>query len=83
LTSSSSPRAGLVLDSDLHQRLLAAAEAEGVSLQCLCEGWLQEGLQRHGRDPGCNPGRESEPAGRCSVRTGHSAIGPVPLPLQQ
>jgi hypothetical protein len=79
LTSSPSPCAGLVLDSDLHQRLLAAAEAEGVSLQCLCEGWLQEGLQRHG----CDLGREPDPAGRCSVRTGHSAIGPVPLPLQQ
>jgi hypothetical protein len=75
VTSSPSLRAGLVLNSDLQQRLVAAAELEGVSLQSLCERWLQEQLERQER-------RHGE-AGRCSVRTGHSAIGPVPLPLQQ
>jgi|688.fasta_scaffold02531_4 hypothetical protein len=77
--TSFSPWPDLVLEPDLQQRLSAVAAAEGVSLQTLCERWLRERLERQG----CAPDGEPEAAGRCSVRTGHSAIGPVPLPLQQ
>jgi len=77
--TSLSPWPDLVLEPDLQQRLSAVAAAEGVSLQALCERWLRERLELQN----CPPGEEREAAGRCSVRTGHSAIGPVPLPLQQ
>jgi hypothetical protein len=48
-----------------------------MSLSSLCERWLLEALQRHEQAHGV------EAAGRCSVRTGQSTLGPVPLPLQQ
>ncbi|MFO0038694.1 MAG: CopG family transcriptional regulator [Synechococcaceae cyanobacterium] len=65
------------LDDDLQQRLAEAAGREGMSFSSLCERWLLEALQRHEQAHGV------EGAGRCSVRTGQSTLGPVPLPLQQ
>jgi hypothetical protein len=77
VTTGSPPFSILGLDSDLQERLAAAAGREGLSLASLCERWLLDELERHERAHGL------EPAGRCSVRTGQASTGPLPLPLQQ
>lgn len=77
MTTGSHPFSILELDSDLQQRLAAAAAREGLNLASLCQRWLLEELERHERAHGL------EPAGRCSVRTGQASTGPLPLPLQQ
>jgi hypothetical protein len=69
----------LDLDAELRQRLYQAAERQGVSLPTLCERWLVQELRRY-ED---NQGVAAEASGRCSVRTGLSSTGPIPLPLQQ
>ena len=77
MTTSSPAFSTHSLDPDLQERLSAAAGRQGVSLSTLCEQWLLDELVRHEHDHGV------EPAGRCSVRTGHASSGPLPLPLQQ
>jgi hypothetical protein len=77
VTTGSQPFSILELDSDLQQRLAAAAAREGLNLTSLCQRWLLDELERHERAHGL------EPAGRCSVRTGQASTGPLPLPLQQ
>lgn len=67
------------LAAELEQRLARAAEARGTTPAALCEQWIHEGLLRLEAES-VEAGAGS---GRCSVRTGHCATGPVPLPLQQ
>lgn len=68
------------LDSDLRHQLQRAAAASAISVAALCDQWLREGLERfEAHSPGEEPGGSS----RCSLRTGTSSLGPVPLPVQQ
>ncbi len=69
----------LDLDAELRQRLRQAAERQGVALPTLCEQWIVQELRRYEDGQGV----AAEASGRCSVRTGLSSTGPIPLPLQQ
>jgi hypothetical protein len=68
------------LDNELRHRLDRAAQASGMSLSAVCEQWLREGLERFEAH---QPGGDPDGSGRCSLRTGASSLGPVPLPVQQ
>ncbi|MEB3307184.1 MAG: hypothetical protein VKK98_03430 [Cyanobacteriota bacterium] len=63
----------LKLPTHLIRSLESAAQAQGISTDCLVADLLAEEF-----DPYNKPG-----AGRCSLRTGLSSTGPTPLPLQQ
>jgi len=62
----------------LRQRVEAAAGHAGLSAAEICEQWLLRGLEEAEQQRAL-----SEAAGRCSLRTGTSTAGPVPLPVQQ
>jgi hypothetical protein len=68
------------LEGDLRRRLRQAAEASGMTVAAVCEQWLREGLERF---EARQPLEEADGSGRCSLRTGTSSLGPVPLPVQQ
>jgi hypothetical protein len=72
------PAAPAWLSADLQARLERAAAAAGVSVAEACQQWLQEGLERFEAQE-----TAAIAAGRCSLRTGSSTIGPLPLPVQQ
>jgi len=66
------------LEGDLQDRLERAAASAGVSVTEACAQWVREGLENFEVRQAA-----AEAAGRCSLRTGAVAHGPVPLPVQQ
>ena len=68
------------LDGELRHRLERAAKASGMTLAAVCEQWLREGVERFETQ---QPAEDPDGSGRCSLRTGTSSLGPVPLPVQQ
>ncbi len=68
------------LDGELRHRLQRAAQACGMSVAAVCEQWLREGVERFEAH---HPVEDPDGSGRCSLRTGTSSLGPVPLPVQQ
>jgi hypothetical protein len=68
----------VLVAGELQDRLERAAAAAGMSVTEACEQWVREGLENFEVRQAA-----AEAAGRCSLRTGAVAHGPVPLPVQQ
>lgn len=68
------------LAGDLRLGLDKAAAARGMTAAAICEQWLRDGLERF---EALQAAAERDGSGRCSLRTGTSSLGPVPLPVQQ
>jgi hypothetical protein len=66
------------LQGELRSRVELAAAHAGLGVAEACEQLLRQGLEQAERQRAL-----SEAAGRCSLRTGTSSLGPVPLPVQQ
>jgi len=58
---------------ELVRLIEAFADAEGIDAELVVSRILSHGIQEG----------DIAPAGRCSVRTGLSSMGPSPLPMQQ
>ena len=68
------------LPGDLQHRVRQAAAASGMSVAALCQQWVREGLEHFEAH---QTSGDPDGSGRCSLRTGTSSLGPVPLPVQQ
>lgn len=68
------------LTGDLQARVHQVAHVTGMTAAAVCERWVREGLERF---EALQTPELLDGSGRCSLRTGTSSIGPVPLPVQQ